>query len=74
MPRGYWLQVAPYDFLQADDRLSQADIDRVLRDCHMWMADGCYALLPWSCCVLESIPWDAAPSFAPYSVVKPMQQ
>jgi len=63
------LQVAPLDFLQADEVLSKEVVDGVHRDSHMWMADNFYSLVPWSCCVLEAIPWDDAPTYGPYSSV-----
>ena len=64
------LQVAPLDFLQADEVLSQEVVDGVHRDSHMWVADNLYSLVPWSCCVLEAIPWEEAPTYGPYTSVK----
>lgn len=66
------MQVAPYDFLQVDDQLSAEAVESVHKDWHTWVSDGIFPLLPWSCCVFESIPWEAAPNYAPYSIVKPM--
>ena len=60
------MQVAPYDFLQADDRLSATEVQTIHRDSHAWLADHQYRLLPYSCCLLESLPaestWDSGPS------------
>lgn len=63
--------MAPFDFLVADEQLSTEQVAAAHQDCHMWTADGHYPLLPWSSCVLESVAWEAAPNFAPYSSVKP---
>ena len=56
------MKVAPYDFLQADEQLSKEEMHAVQKDSHLWVADGLYPLLPWSCCVLNSVPWDTAPT------------
>ena len=68
------MKVAPYDFLQADEQLSKEEMHAVQKDSHLWVADGLYPLLPWSCCVLDSVPWDTAPSHAPYSSVLPISR
>jgi hypothetical protein len=61
------------DFLHADEMLSQEVLDGVHKDSHMWVAENLYSLMPWSCCVLEAVPWDDAPTFGPYSsVLKPV--
>ncbi|KAJ9534971.1 hypothetical protein QJQ45_029637 [Haematococcus lacustris] len=53
-------QLAPYDFLLADEVLSQDELARVQAACMMWSADRHCAMLPWSAVILESVPEAAA--------------
>ena len=65
------LQVAPLDFLQADDLLTEEALQLAHKESHMWTAEGWYPLLPRACCVLESVTDSDAGDHAPYSVVLP---
>lgn len=64
LDRGYWTdtlelvpaQVAPYDFLVADEVLSEGEVAAARRKAAMWLADGMYAMLPYSSLLLESVP------------------
>ena len=51
-----YMQVAPYDFLHADDDLSQEQLDSARAQMGMWTSEGCYPLLPYSSIVLEAVP------------------
>ena len=60
------LQVAPFDFLEEDEVLSADEIAQERREASMWLGDGVYALLPYACLILESVPhqgscWDGTP-------------
>ncbi|KAK9824321.1 hypothetical protein WJX72_009436 [[Myrmecia] bisecta] len=57
-------KVAPYDFLQADDVLSAEQVAATRRELHMWTASNLYAVLSYSCVVLESVP-DPSTSMLP---------
>lgn len=50
------MQAAPYDFLEADDDLSQDQVDTARAQMGMWTSEGCYPLLPYSSVVLEAVP------------------
>ena len=50
------MQAAPYDFLEADDELSQDQVDTARAQMGMWTSEGCYPLLPYSSVVLEAVP------------------
>lgn len=47
---------APYDFLVADEELSQADVDRARASQAMWMTDFTVPVMPYSVVILESVP------------------
>ncbi|KAK9868960.1 hypothetical protein WJX84_011185 [Apatococcus fuscideae] len=47
---------APYDFLIADEVLSEASLSSAMAAGNMWTADSLYPLLPWSAAVLISVP------------------
>ena len=64
------MQVAPLDFLQCDDALSEEQLQTANREYHMWTADGMYPMLPWSCCVLDSVPHENIPDFGPFSTLE----
>lgn len=65
------MQAAPYDFLAADDMLSQAEMRQALAAVSMWTADGMYAMLPYSAILLEAVPTDrAVPVAAPGAVTQ----
>lgn len=51
-----YMQAAPYDFLEADDELSQDQVDNARAQMGMWTSEGCYPLLPYSSVVLEAVP------------------
>ena len=51
-----WVQPAPYDFLIADEVLSEASLSSAMAAGNMWTADSLYPLLPWSAAVLISVP------------------
>ncbi len=53
-------QAAPYDFLAADEALSGAELARARGEAAAWLAEGAYALLPYSSLVLESVSEAAA--------------
>jgi len=53
---GDYMQAAPYDFLEADDELSQDQVDTARAQMGMWTSEGCYPLLPYSSVVLEAVP------------------
>ena len=53
-------QAAPYDFLQADEVLSENQIQDTRALASVWTADGMYALLPRSSIILEAVPVEAA--------------
>ena len=60
------VQVAPFDFLVADEVLSAGEIANERQEASMWLGDGIYALLPYSSLILESVPhkgstWDGTP-------------
>ncbi len=50
------LQPAPYDVLQVDEVLPEANLNTALAASRMWTADHLYPLLPWSAIVLTSVP------------------
>ena len=52
-------QAAPYDFLQADEVLSENQIQDTRALASVWTADGMYALLPRSSIILEAVPVEA---------------
>lgn len=54
------LQVAPYDVLRADERLSDHDVEAARGAAAMWTLQHVYPILPWSMVVLESVPVDQA--------------
>lgn len=66
-----YLQVALFDFLQADDLLTEEALQLAHKESHMWTAEGWYPLLPRACCVLESVTNSDVGDHAPYSVVLP---
>ncbi|BDA40513.1 Isoamylase 1, chloroplastic [Coccomyxa sp. Obi] len=49
-------QVAPFDFLVADEVLSKEEVAAARNKVSMWLADGMYAMLPYSSLLLESVP------------------
>lgn len=49
-------RMAPFDFLAPDEQLSPADVEAAKQSMAMWVADSAYTLLPWSCCILQSVP------------------
>eukprot|EP00891_Asterochloris_glomerata_P003947 jgi/Astpho2/3947/e_gw1.00063.17.1_t len=53
-------RAAPYDFLQADEVLSENQIQDTRALASVWTADGMYALLPRSSIILEAVPVEAA--------------
>ena len=60
------VQVAPFDFLVADEVLSAEEIANERQEASMWLGDCIYALLPYSSLILESVPhkgstWDGTP-------------
>ncbi len=50
------MQVAPFDFLVADEVLSEEEVAAARNKVSMWLADGMYAMLPYSSLLLESVP------------------
>jgi hypothetical protein len=50
------MQAAPYDFLEADNELTQDQVDTARAQMSMWTSEGCYPLLPYSSVVLEAVP------------------
>jgi hypothetical protein len=46
---------APYDFLAVDDVLTYENMESALAQAAAWTTQGAYAMLPWSCVVLESV-------------------
>ena len=55
----YVPQAAPYDFLQADEVLSESQIQDTRALASVWTADGMYALLPRSSIILEAVAVEA---------------
>lgn len=55
------MQAAPYDFMRADEELSQQDLDCALAQTDMWTAEGSYPLLPYSSIILEAVAETGAP-------------
>lgn len=49
-------RLAPYDMLVADDQLSEEAAMEGRLAASMWTGSGFYSLMPWACCVLESVP------------------
>ena len=56
------MQAAPFDFLRADEDLSQQELECALSQTALWTAEGSYPLLPYSSIILEAI---AEPHAAP---------
>lgn len=52
-------KAAPFDFLAADDRLSEDDVATARAALDMWTSEHAYPMLPWTCIVLESVPQSA---------------
>ncbi len=50
------MQAAPYDFLEADEELSQQQVNSARVQMGMWTSESCYPLLPYSSIVLEAVP------------------
>lgn len=48
--------MAPFDFLVADEVLSEEEVAAARHKVSMWLADGMYAMLPYSSLLLESVP------------------
>ena len=46
---------APYDFLAVDESLSPENAAAALAQAAAWTTQSAYAMLPWSCVVLESV-------------------
>jgi hypothetical protein len=46
---------APYDFIAVDEKLSTGDAWSALAQAAAWTRQDTYAMLPWSCLVLESV-------------------
>ena len=68
-----YFQAAPYDFLQADDDLSQEQLDSARAQMSMWTSEGCYPLLPYSSVVLEAVPAEQSSKKKPLSAVNARQ-
>jgi len=49
---------APFDFLAVDDVLSEAEVIASRKSAGMWIAEGCFPMLPRSVVILESVPED----------------
>jgi isoamylase len=49
-------RLAPYDILVADDQLSEEAAMEARLASSMWTGSGFMSLMPWACCVLESVP------------------
>lgn len=56
MSLGNCCQVAPYDFLVADEALPEAEATRARAEAATWLCEGVYALLPYSSLLLTSVP------------------
>lgn len=54
--------MAPYDFLVADQALSEGEVLAARTKARMWLADGIYPMLPYSSLLLESVPDMEAPT------------
>ncbi|KAL6765555.1 isoamylase [Haematococcus lacustris] len=52
-------QLAPFDFLAADEVMSPEELARAQAASLMWSADHHAAMLPWSALILESVPESA---------------
>lgn len=63
------MQIPPYDFMQADEMLSEEALSEVQKESYRWMAEGFVALMPRSCCVLDSVRIEDVPSHGLYSDV-----
>lgn len=48
--------MAPFDFLVPDEAISEEKVAAARRKANMWLADGMYAMLPYSSLLLESVP------------------
>ena len=59
------MQAAPYDVFRADEVLSEKELRVALGAASMWTVAHAYALLPYSCVILESIPESAAVTVMP---------
>jgi len=46
---------SPLDFIAVDDHLSESEAATALEQAAAWTDANTYALLPWSCIVLESV-------------------
>eukprot|EP00879_Flechtneria_rotunda_P004985 GHRR01005261.1.p1 GENE.GHRR01005261.1~~GHRR01005261.1.p1 ORF type:complete len:888 (+),score=273.41 GHRR01005261.1:539-3202(+) len=49
-------KLAPFDILIPDEHLAPEEAKQSQLAASMWTGSGYYSLLPWSCCVLESVP------------------
>ena len=54
------VQAAPYDVFRADEALSEEQLRVALGAASMWTVAHAYALLPYSCVILESVPESVA--------------
>ncbi len=77
-------KLAPFDFLVADDVLTAEDVEVEQGTMTHWMQQGLYPMLPWSCVILESAPYQpprfqlsgvpAEKRFRPAAQPQPQQQ
>ncbi len=51
-------KLAPFDFLTADDLLSEDEVARARAAQLMWTSESLYSILPWSAIILESAPME----------------